>query len=338
MPDDTQDDGFGKELETAFNGGEEIVENPAAPAVEEAKKPEPAAPVTPPAPAKVEEPKKDEPAVPADPNKKDEEPITPPAEPAKPAEENPATPQAPETPPAATEEPVAATPLTEEGVKRLLQEARTEERNSGVQLQNATQAVMDAYYPDGLSNVLVDEKSGKELRTPQDVVDASGGEMSTEQAAQWLMNQQYELDQNITRIKDQAEKIAETNVNFRRDAMLALQKYEPLFKAYPQLQTKAYNLMMKQVSYDEKKDLITKAPDVLDLYDTYLEPYQQAYEFSTKQSATNPIPPATPAAPAPATPGINDRLDEGGDGGANTEVDDPNDFAQQVNKELAKGI
>lgn len=336
MPDDIQDDGFEKQLETAFNGGEEVVENPVTPAVEDAKKPEPAAPATPPAPAKVEEPKKDEPAVPADPNKKDEEPVTPPADPAKPAEEDPAkveTPEAPQAP--AADEPK---PLTEEGVRRLLQEARTEERNSGVELQNATSAVMDAYYPDGLSNVLVDEKTGKQLRTPQDVVDAAraqGGEMTTEEAAQWLMNEQYALDQNIANIKKQAETIAETNVTFRRDAMLALQKYEPLFKAYPQLQTKAYNLMMKQVNYDEKKDLITKAPDVMDLYDTYLEPYQQAYEFSTQQPATNPV---TPPAPAPATPGINDRLDEGGDGGANTEVDDPNDFAQQVSKELAKGI
>ena len=328
MPDDIQDDGFGKELETAFNGGEEVVENPGTPEVEEAKKPEPAAPVTPPAPAKVEEPKKDEPAVPADPNKKDEEPVTPPADPAKPAEEDLKTPETPATPPAAEEQPK---PLTEEGVRRLLNEARTEERNSGVELQTATKDVMEKYYPDGISNVLVDQSSGKELRTPQDVVDASNGELTMEQATQWLMNEQYKLDQNIASINKQAETIAETNINFRRDAMIALQKYEPLFKQYPQLQTKAYDLMMKQVSYDEKKDLITKAPDVLDLYDTYLEPYQRAYEFSTNQPATNPV---TPPAPVPATPGINDRLDEGGDGGANTEVNDPNDFAQQVTKAL----
>ena len=77
----------------------------------------------------------------------------------------------------------------------------------------------------------------------------------------------------------------------------------------------------------------------MEFYDDYLEPYQQAYEFSTKQSATNPVtPPADPAAPvAPPTPGLNDRLDENGDGGSGAgEVDNPNDFAQQVKKELAK--
>jgi len=327
MSDALQDDEFSKELAAAFAEDEGVVENPVAPVVENAN------PVTPPAPAKVEEPKKDDPANPTDPNKESEEPETPPANPEKPAEEDLTNPQTPETPLA----PEAPKPLTEEGVLRILNQARAEERNSGQAFQTATKDVMDAYYPEGLSNVLVDQSSGKELRTPQDVVDASGGDMSMEQAAQWLMNEQYKLDQNIAGIKKQAETIAETNLNFRRDAVLALQKYEPLFKKYPQLQTKAYNLMMKQVSYDEKKDLITKAPDVMDLYDTYLEPYQQAYEFSTNQSATNPVTPPTPA-PAPATPGQADRMDESGDGGANTVVDDPNDFAQQVTKELAKGI
>lgn len=327
MPDDIQDDGFGKELETAFNGGEEIVENPVTPAVDDANKPNPA---TPPAPAKVEEPKKDDPENPADPNKKDEEPETPPANPEKPTEENPEAPKNPETPPVED----TPKPLTEEGVLRILNQARTEERNSTQELRNTYDDVLNAYYPEGLSTTL-ETPDGKKLQTPQDVVDASNGEMTIEQATQWLMNEQYKLEQNVQNIQRQAAKIADTTVNFRRDSLAVLEKYEPLFKAYPQLQTKAFNLLMKQVRADESKGVILEAPDVFELYDTYLEPYQQAYEFSTQQPATNPV---TPAAPAPATPGINDRLDEGGDGGANTVVDDPNDFAQQVTKELAKGI
>lgn len=327
---DIEDKEFEKELADAFE-----IEEPQTPPAADPKKDDPA---TPPATPKVEEPKKDDPAVPADPNKKDEELELPPADPAKPTEENPAAPKDPETPPA-VEEPAAPTPLTEEGVRKLLQEDRVEQRNSAVEMQSATQTVMEAYYPDGLSNVLVDEKSGKELRTPADVVEAAraqGNEMSTEEAAQWLMNEQYALDQNIAKIKSQAENIAETTLTFKRDATIALQKYEPLFKAYPHLQPKVYATMMKQVNIDQEKGVILQAPDVLDLYDTYLEPYQQAYELATQQPATNPTPAPTPATP-PAKPGQADRLDENGDGGANTEVDDPNDFAQQVAKELAKG-
>lgn len=322
---DTDED-FGKQLADAFEADMAEHGQPVLPTDPEAPE------VTPPA-ANAEEPKKDDPAKPADPTK--EEPVVTPADPAKPTEEDPANPQDPEAP----VEPETPKPLTEEGVRKLLNEARTEERTSIQSLDNATKEVMDAYYPEGLSNILIDQSSGKELRTPQDVVDASNGEMTMESAAQWLMNEQYKLDQNITKIKADAGRIAENTVSFKRDSMAVLEKYEPLFKAYPQLQKKAYDLMMKQTKIDEEKSVVLQAPDVMDLYDTYLEPYQQAYEYSTKQSATNPVtPPVDPAAPVvQATPGAEDRLDENGDGGI-SDVDDPNDFAQQVNKELAKGF
>lgn len=323
---DTAEDDFDK----AFEGfGEEPTTGVTPPVAE---------PPTPPAQpgAAAEPPKADEPPVtpPAQEPKKDDEtpPATPPADPAKKPEEGAEPPKAPETPPA-PEEPK---PLTEESVTSIIRNIRTEERASEKELQNTTNEVMEAYYPEGLSNVLVDQQSGKELRTPQDVVDASGGELSNEEAAQWLMNEQFKLDKQISDIKADATKIAETTVNFKRDSVAALQKYEPLFKAYPHLQKKSFELLMKQVKADTDKGVILAAPDVMDLYDTYLEPYQQAYEYSTKQPATNP-PAASATPPAPAAPGAEDRLDEGGDGGQSA-PDDPNDFAQQVTKELAKGI
>lgn len=325
----TDDNDFGKELEAAF-AEDAAAQTPAAP-VEEPKPGDP----TPPAPEapKVEEPKPNEPATPEVP-KPGEEPGAAPADPTKKPEDGAAAPEAPKAP-GAPEEPAAAQPLTKDDVTSIIQNLRNEERTSGQAVETTTKDVLDAYYPEGLSNTLVDQASGKELKTPQDVVDASGGNMSIEDATQWLMNEQFKLDQNITKIKDDARNIAETTINFRNDSIAALHKYEPLFKAYPQLQTKAFNLLMKQVKADEKKGVILVAPDVMDLYDTYLEPYQKAYEFSTQQPATNQTPaPGAPAAP-PATPGVDDRLDEGADGGANTEVDDPNDFAQQVKKELA---
>lgn len=288
------------------------------------------APVTPPVePPKddskpVEEPKKDE-----EPAKKPEE-IIPPTDAPK-EEEGIEPPKAPEAPPAPDEAPQ---PLTKDDVTAIITNLRNDERNSGKELETTAKEVLDAYYPDGLSNTLVDEASGKELRSPQDVVDASGGQMSTEEAAQWLINEQFKLDNQVAKIKSDAQQIAETTVNFKRDSMTVLEKYEPLFKAYPQLQKKVYDKLMKQVKVDEKHGVILSAPDVMEHYDDYLEPYQQAYEFSNKGPATNPTPPATPPAP---TPTAEDRMDISGDGGQ-APVDDPNDFAQQVSKELAKGI
>lgn len=300
-------------------------------------------PATPPAtpPVVVEPPKADEPKPPEE-SKKDE-PVTPPIE--LPKEEGKEA-----TPPAADEEkpkegaeppkdpatpPEEPKPLTKDDVTSIIQNIQTSERASSKEIENTTNEVLEAYYPDGLSNVLTTPE-GKELKTPQDVVDASGGEMTTEQAAQWLMNEQYKLDAEVSRIKDDAKKIAETTISFKRDSVAALQKYEPLFKWQPSLQGKVFDKLMKMVKADEKKGVILASPDVMDHYDFYLEPYQKAYEFATKQSATNPTPPANPETP-PVTPGAEDRLDEGGDGGASP-VDDPNDFAQQVGKELAKGM
>jgi hypothetical protein len=130
----------------------------------------------------------------------------------------------------------------------------------------------------------------KNFGTPADVVDASGGQMSTDEAAQWLLNEQYRLDQSVSKIKDEARQIAETTLNFKRDATSAVAKYEPLFAKYPTLQEKVYNQLMKQVKVDKEKGVILSAPDVMEHYDFYLEPYQKAFEFANNTPATNPVP------------------------------------------------
>jgi hypothetical protein len=313
-----------KEFDDAFQKALEVTGGDPAPA-EPPKADDPTPPVTPPT-TQVEEPKKDE-QPPAEPKK--EEGAAPTGDAPK-KEEGGEAPKAPETPPT-QEEPK---PLTKDDITSVIQNIRTEERDAVKAVEIATNEVLEAYYPDGLSNVLVDQTTGKELRTPQDVVDATNGQMSLEQAASWLMNEQYKLDTEISKIKDQAKEVAETTVSFKRDSVAALQKYEPLFKWQPHLQKKAFDLLMRQVKADTEKGVILSAPDVMDLYDTYLEPYQKAYEFSQGQPATNPNPPA----PEPPKPSAEDRLDEGGDGGSSSDVDDPNDFAQQVSKELSKGI
>lgn len=315
---------FEDDFDKAFENFGDAPAQPAAPAEE------PAQPVvTPPAPA---------PVAPKEEAKPNEQPVETPKEeePAKPgdapkAEENPKPPETPATPP--VEE--APQPLTKDDVTSIIRNLQISERSSGKELETATNDVLESYYPEGLSNDLVDQNTGKVLKTPQDVVEATNGQMSMEDAAQWLMNEQFKLDREVADIKGKATQIAETTINFKRDSVAALEKYDPLFKAFPMLQEKAFNLMMKQTKVDKEKGVILAAPDVLDLYDTYLEPYQLAYEHSTKQPATNATP--APAAPATPAPGLEDRLDDTGDGGTSP-VDDPNDFAQQVKKELAKGF
>lgn len=337
MPD-LEDDGFTEEAFKKLSGEGDAPATPAAPVVDPPKDP------TPPVPAPAADPKKEEDKPDAD---KDKPTGTQPDGTPKPGEEKP-TPSDSDKPadpaekpgdgtppkPATPEEPVAPQPLTKSDVESVVSNLLNTERASGKELETTTKEVLDAYYPDGLSNVLVHQGTGKELRTPQDVIDVTNGEMTTEQAAQWLMNEQHKLDVDVANIKNQAKEVAETTLNFKRDSMTVLQKYEPLFKAYPHLQRKSFDLMMKQVKVDKERNVILSAPDVIDLYDTYLEPYQQAFEYSTNKPATAP----TPNPNEPAKPTAEDRMDENGDGTGASEVDDPNDFAQQVKKELAKPL
>lgn len=290
------------------------------------------APATPPVDPPKEDPAKEEPK--ADEPKKEEPPKedtpsedTPPAAEDKKEEEAPKSPETPETPRA----PEAPQPLTKDDLTTIIHNIRSEERTSGQELETTTQEVMDVYYPDGLSNVLVDQASGKELKSPQDVVEASGNTMSVDEAAQWLMNEQYKLDKQVAEIKDNAKKIAETTVKFKQDGIAVLQKYEPLFKAYPTVQKEAWELYKDLVKED--KGVILSAPDMQKFYNTFLQPYRMAFELGEQKPATQ----APPAAPEPPKPGAEDRMDISGDA-TPTPPNDPNDFAQQVSKELAKGI
>jgi hypothetical protein len=282
---------------------------------------------TPPTPVEENAPPAGDDPVKETPEKDD---ATPPEQEPKPNDAPPEKQVEDETPP---EQPQA---ITKDDVTDILSKMRNEERESIKELDTTTKEVLESYYPEGLSNVLVDEQSGKELRTPQDVVDVSGGSMSIEEAAQWLLNEQHKLNNSVAEIQDSARKIAETTVNFKHDGLAVLQKYQPLFEGlkekYPHLQDKVFNTLMKQVKVDADKGVILAAPDVVEFYDDYLAPYKEAFETATNQSAT-----ATPPAPAPPKPTLEDRMDEHGDGGASP-IDDPNDFAQQVNKELMKGI
>lgn len=261
---------------------------------------------------------------------------TPPAEPAAPPAEESKTPAEESDKPA--EEP--AKPLTAEEARKLWQDIRDQERNSTKALDETEQEILKAYYPQGLSNTLVDESTGKELRTPQDVVDASGGQMSMEEAANWLMNEQAKLDRTVSEVKKSARELAETNYNFKQGAVRVLEKYQPIFDKYPQLQNKIYKNYMKTVKMDSEKDLILSAPDIEEYYADVMEPYVMAFSYQPQPAAA----PGTPAAPASAPAGgtppaipeskqtVADRMDVSGDGGGGGDsTADPNDPEASLN-------
>lgn len=251
----------------------------------------------------------------------------------KPAEgqDQPPAPQPPQEPPK---------PLTREDLRQVINDMQTEQKTSAQALQSMEESVLNAYYPQGLSNVLTDEKTGRELRTPQDVVDVAreqGNEISIEEASQWLMNEQYKLDNQIKEIKDSARGLAETNANFRSGATRVMEIYKPIFDRYPQLQQKIYKSYMKNVKMDSEKDLIISAPDIEDFYRDFMEPYVLAFGHEDRQKPATSAAPAAPGDPAKPTIPDNkqtpeDRMDVGGDGGSSgSDEADPNDPEDSLN-------
>jgi hypothetical protein len=55
------------------------------------------------------------------------------------------------------------------------------------------------------------------------------------------MNEQFKLDQEHCQNSEDAEAIAETTLKFKQDTIDVLTRYEPLFKAYPQVQQKVWD-------------------------------------------------------------------------------------------------
>ena len=262
-------------------------------------------------------------------SEEDKEPEAP-----APAPDNTPEPDAPEEPkePEQPEEPVVdePKPLTADEMRSIIADMRNQEYESSKMLETTEKEIMEAYYPQGLSNVLVDEKTGTEIRTPQDVVDLSDGTMTIDEATKWLMQEQYKLDKQVDEIKQSARKLAETNANFKTGATRVLEKYQHIFKEYPQLQEKVYKNYMKTVSMDNEKDLILSAPDIEDYYADIMEPYVLAFGFKGKTA------PAAQAAAPQAIPvskqTIDDRMDIGSDVGSSSGDDvDPNDPVASLN-------
>lgn len=225
-------------------------------------------------------------------------------------------------------------PLTADEARALFNDIRNQERESKQIIEEAEKEVIAKYYPQGLSNVLVDEKTGKELRSPQDVVDLTNGEMSIEEATRWLMNEQYKLDTKVAEIKQSARELAEVNANFKQGAARVLETYKDVFAKYPQLQNKVFKNYMKAVKMDNEKDLILSAPDIEEYYRDFMEPYLM------NMGEAAPAPAQTPSADAPKIPDAPkqtaaDRMDVSGDAGGGTGGDDdvdPNDPVASLNK------
>lgn len=254
-----------------------------------------------------------------------------PASPPEPAPEEPAEeptkePEAPKEPEQPAETPKEEPPkhLTLDDIKTVINDVRSSERDSYKSVESLKEEILTAYLPEGLPKVVTDEE-GREYHTPQDVikaVEAKGGEISFEEAHQWLLNEDYKLQKSRQDYIDNAQQLAEVNANFRNGGIRVLEQYASLFEKMPAVQQKVYKNYMKAVKWDEDKGIILSAPDIEEYYADYLEPYLAAHADELSKDPTPP--PAPEPKPKEAKPSIEDRMDETGDGGTGKVVDKNN--------------
>lgn len=275
----------------------------------------------------------EEPETPEAPEEAPKEPTEPEAEPKVEGEE-----QEPVEVVEQPQEPVEPKPLTEDNLRSIISELRQEEHDSTKQFDDVYKDIQSRYYPDGISRVLTDTVTGREIRTAQDVIELSGNpDLTIEEAERWRLVAQAKLDSQVAEIEATTRNIAEQTIALDRGAQRVQEKYGELFKAYPALERKITAQYLKTVKIDKDTSAILSAPnDIVEYYDFALEPYQLAFEASKSGNGGGTTPPvAPPVIPPIATPpNKDDRLDEHGDGGASDDDDDPNDFEAQLRKEF----
>lgn len=215
-------------------------------------------------------------------------------------------------PDAEPEKPAEDTPIEEkpalnrDDIKAALKEVEQEKTSYADEIQTTTKDVLDTFYPQGIDRQLRD-KDGDPIKSIEDVMDRvnprTGENFTEEEAGRWLLQEQQALNKQIEELETSAQRVAEVNVNLKNDANRVVDKYGDILTKYPSLADKAKALYERTLRRDAKTGVTLEAPiDLLDFYDTFLEPYVTGVVQSPP-----PPPPAEEPPKPPKDP--NDRAD-----------------------------
>jgi hypothetical protein len=180
------------------------------------------------------------------------------------------------------EEPSANTPveepkLTKEDIKAVLKEVEQEKYSFVDDIKQTKKEVLETFYPQGIDRQLRD-KDGDPIKSIEDVMDRinprTGENFTEEEAGRWLLQEQQALNKQIEELEASAERVAEVNVNLKRDVQRVVDKYGDILTANPTLADKAKALYERTLRKDAKTGITLETPvELLEFYDTFLEPY-----------------------------------------------------------------
>lgn len=239
-------------------------------------------PVSP--PAGTPQPKVDEPAAPQD----GEKPNGEGEEPSKPAEDGQKKETAEETAnregqeAAGTDEPK---PLTSEDIKKAIAEANSESTQRIERVQHVRDEIISTVHPEGIDKNIYDS-NGNVIKTAQDIVDRglinehTGEPYTYEQAAQFILEANRQMTENVEQLNSWAESVAEQNINLHEGNQRVMEKWGDILQAMPELaKDLAAKYITKQLEFDKTNSYITKmAMTPEEFYDTVMPPYRKLGE------------------------------------------------------------
>jgi hypothetical protein len=129
----------------------------------------------------------------------------------------------------------------------------------------------------------LEDADGDPIETVADVMrlqnPRTGKPFTAEEASQWLMLAQRNVEKQQAEVEQKVEKIVETNLNLKEQAERVKSKYGELLKHMPNLRAQVWQQYQATLQKDEKSEIITGAPvDMEGFYDTIMAPYMKQVE------------------------------------------------------------
>lgn len=123
------------------------------------------------------------------------------------------------------------------------------------------------------------DAEGREIRTPQDVTQyrnpRTGKNFTIEEASQWLMLAQRNLEENLEKDQKEIDRIVDVNLRIKEEADDVMREFGELLKANPKTKAKIWKDYQATLETNESGDVITNAPiSMLNYYRNVLTPYK----------------------------------------------------------------
>lgn len=114
----------------------------------------------------------------------------------------------------------------------------------------------------------------------------TGKRFTAEEASQWLLGAQRQVEKQQDATEKEVEKITDVNLNLKEEADTVRDKYGELLAHMPKLRQRVWSEYQKTLKRDEKTDTIIDAPVSMEaFYNTVLAPYMREVEKLKSETA-----------------------------------------------------